>query len=610
MSPVEMNKDGKVFFERLDSSVQEPWAWRVLSCIRKFFPDADIWTTGGADKKYIDIRIGRKNIRSLKGRPVLFLQVTDSSKTKARLRIQRNHRKDASIEVTIDPVSFIDDIVLNAWFEKLAEHLTRWPDAMKGVGNVPANYIRSEMIDDLADEAELLPLPIISRRQVPLNQILYGPPGTGKTFNTVTAAMSIVAPESMVSYDERKPESRKALQEEFQRHLQSGQIVFCTFHQSFSYEDFVEGLRASSKNGELHYEVEPGLFKQLCERADLGTTASDDPFDKAIEVLVERCSDPEARPLLATVKGKKFEVEFQGNKTFRVFPRESSVENPYYVANIESVRKLYQGQDKKGMYNTSYVAGMLKYLKEECRLPEYRPLKQTAGDRRNFVLIIDEINRGNVSRILGELITLIEPGKRSGNPEALSVVLPYSKQHFSIPSNVYIIGTMNTADRSLVGLDIALRRRFAFTEMAPDPERLADIDIGNINVGDLLRVINQRIEVLLDREHCIGHAYFLGLNNESTLADLAYIFSYQIIPLLQEYFFEDWERISWVLNDQNKPGVTHRFIVEPTDLQENMASLFGKQAQSLQSKRWRLNTLAFEFEESFTGILSVEVAKL
>lgn len=205
---------------------------------------------------------------------------------------------------------------------------------------------------------------------------------------------------------------------------------------------------------------------------------------------------------------------------------------------------------------------------------------------------------------------MIEPGKRAGNPEALSVVLPYSKQPFSIPSNVYIIGTMNTADRSLVGLDIALRRRFAFTEMAPDPERLADIDIGNINVGDLLRVINQRIEVLLDREHCIGHAYFLGLNNESTLADLAYIFSHQIIPLLQEYFFEDWERISWVLNDQNKLTVTHRFIVEPTDLQENMASLFGKQAQSLLSKRWRLNALAFEFEESFTGILSVEVAKL
>ncbi|MEE3591218.1 AAA family ATPase, partial [Pseudomonas aeruginosa] len=123
------------------------------------------------------------------------------------------------------------------------------------------------------------------------------------------------------------------------------------------------------------------------------------------------------------------------------------------------------------------------------------------------VLIIDEINRGNVSRIFGELITLIEQSKRAGAEEALSVVLPYSKQRFSVPQNVYLIGTMNTADRSLAGLDIALRRRFEFREMPPRPELLDDVRIGGLNVGQLLRTMNQRIEVLLDRDHCLGHAY-------------------------------------------------------------------------------------------------------
>ncbi|MCC0297081.1 McrB family protein, partial [Pseudomonas aeruginosa] len=132
------------------------------------------------------------------------------------------------------------------------------------------------------------------------------------------------------------------------------------------------------------------------------------------------------------------------------------------------------------------------------------------------VLIIDEINRGNVSRIFGELITLIEQSKRAGAEEALSVVLPYSKQRFSVPQNVYLIGTMNTADRSLAGLDIALRRRFEFREMPPRPELLDDVRIGGLNVGQLLRTMNQRIEVLLDRDHCLGHAYFIPLKTEPT----------------------------------------------------------------------------------------------
>lgn len=604
MSPEDLNQDGKIFLERLKDD-ERNWVLKALTCVRRNFVDADIWTTGGVDSKYIDIRVGVKKTGKIKGRPLLYLQKIAGSK--ARISLNSDYRDGAGIAATIDMSASAGDVALNAWLRKLKLHLSDWPEAMHGDGNVPAKYGISEINKTEPDGAGLPPS-VYDERIIPLNKILYGPPGTGKTFNTVTAAMEIVEPESVQNYNERDPQSRQNLQTAFQQYLQSGQIVFCTFHQSFSYEDFVEGLRATSEQGQLQYAVESGIFKQLCERAKLGTTAAEDPFDKAIAVLAELCSDPEARPVLSTRRGKKFEVEYEGSKTFRVFPKESTVLDPYYVANIELVRKLYHGHDKKGMYNLSYVEGMLKYLKEQCGLPTYQQAQSAAQQRRNFVIIIDEINRGNVSRIFGELITLIEPGKRAGNAEELSVVLPYSKERFNIPSNVYIIGTMNTADRSLVGLDIALRRRFAFTEMAPNPDRLSNLNIGTLNIGELLRVINQRIEVLLDREHCIGHAYFLGLSEQSDLVDLAYIFDHQIIPLLQEYFFEDWERISWVLNDQNKPDPAHRFIVEPTQADESVEVLFGKGSDALKNKRWRLNRGAFVLEQSFIGILPASKA--
>ena len=168
-------------------------------------------------------------------------------------------------------------------------------------------------------------------------------------------------------------------------------------------------------------------------------------------------------------------------------------------------------------------------------------------------MIIDEINRGNISRIFGELITLIEPSKRLGEAEALTVKLPYSKnQDFGVPNNLYIIGTMNTADRSLALMDTALRRRFDFIEMMPQPELIKDkdnrpIEINGVKIQEMLKVINQRIEALYDREHTIGHAFFMGLNNNSKIEDLALILRNKILPLLEEYFFEDWEKITNVL---------------------------------------------------------------
>ena len=221
-----------------------------------------------------------------------------------------------------------------------------------------------------------------------------------------------------------------------------------------------------------------------------------------------------------------------------------------------------------------------------------------------YVLIIDEINRGNISKIFGELITLIERTKRAGESEALEVILPYSKKRFTVPPNVYLIGTMNTADRSLAVLDIALRRRFAFKEMPPRPELLDSINIGGVNIGALLRRMNERIELLLDRDHCLGHAYFMSLKDNGPLEDLAFIFRQQILPLLQEYFFEDWERIAWVLNDQNKPEKDQTAFVQK--ISTSLEAMFGAQTSSdLQNadRRWRVNAKAFSNIESYIGIL-------
>ncbi len=220
----------------------------------------------------------------------------------------------------------------------------------------------------------------------------------------------------------------------FDQFRTEGRVGFVTFHQSFSYEDFIEGMRAVVENGMINYKVESGIFKQIATKS---------------------ASDPS---------------------------------NPY-------------------------------------------------------VLIIDEINRGNISRIFGELITLIEPTKRAGNSETVEVVLPYSREKFTVPNNLYLIGTMNTADRSLALMDTALRRRFDFVEFMPKPEKLPT-DVEGVNLRQLLTTMNQRIEALYDREHTIGHAFFM---NVKTIQDLELVFQRNILPLLEEYFFEDWDKISQVL---------------------------------------------------------------
>jgi 5-methylcytosine-specific restriction endonuclease McrBC GTP-binding regulatory subunit McrB len=208
---------------------------------------------------------------------------------------------------------------------------------------------------------------------------------------------------------------------------------------------------------------------------------------------------------------------------------------------------------------------------------------------KNRVFIIDEINRGNISKIFGELITLLEPSKRIGAKEQLRAILPYSGQNFGVPDNVYLIGTMNTADRSIALIDTALRRRFSFVEMQPDPSTLTDVLVEGIDISEMLDTINKRITVLLDREHTIGHSYLLSLKTDPTIENLSMIFENKILPLLQEYFYDDYEKIQLVLGDNQKPDNSTRFVVKKTDA----LKLFGN-ADIDFPEYYEINSAAFK----------------
>ncbi|ECQ5935938.1 AAA domain-containing protein, partial [Campylobacter jejuni] len=409
------------------------------------------------------------------------------------------------------------------------------------------NYYRAFLIDYYEQDifiTERVQSEESNMKIIPLNQILYGPPGTGKTYHTIDKALEIISKEEKIqipSEDDRI--NRKKL---FDEYVKNGQIVFTTFHQSYGYEEFVEGIKphidSEENSKEIKYEIKDGIFKELCEKA-LENRDSIKNFNFYIDKLKEKVKIDDNNPeKYFELPNTKYSIQYRNGKTFRIKFDDMSKNHKDYPVSIDNIEKLYKTSNIDEIYNSAYVRAILNYLKLQG-LEDYKEKDEKVN--LPYIIIIDEINRGNVSKIFGELITLIEASKRIGEKEELKVTLPYSGEKFGVPKNVYIIGTMNTADRSITSLDTALRRRFEFIEMMPDVSKLS-MDCEGINLQELLKAINTCIEYLLDREKTIGHAFFIGVEN---LNDLKSIFQNKIIPLLQEYFYNDYALINAVLND-------------------------------------------------------------
>ncbi|EAK8334380.1 McrB family protein [Campylobacter jejuni] len=422
---------------------------------------------------------------------------------------------------------------------------------------------------------------------IPLNQILYGSPGTGKTYHTIDKALEIISKEEKIqipSEDDRI--NRKKI---FDEYVKNGQIVFTTFHQSYGYEEFVEGIKPIIDNDEnsqeVKYDVKDGIFKELCDKSLKNYILSmqnenEIDLDKLIFEFANYINQDFLNkgnefPLENKVSIKKILLNFKDE--YCSFSLGGSIKSPQSLTidiikrdylNFKN-KKILSFKDIKPKYDSQsdYHGNAIYYFMFYNKLKEFENIQNEKFKikkeiLKSYIIIIDEINRGNVSKIFGELITLIEPSKRIGEKEELKVTLPYSGKEFGVPKNVYIIGTMNTADRSITSLDTALRRRFEFIEMMPDVSKLS-IDCEGINLQELLKAINTRIEYLLDREKTIGHAFFISVEN---LESLKKVFKNRIIPLLQEYFYNDYALIDAVLNKNGMLEIS----VENKDYLKNM----------------------------------------
>ena len=436
-----------------------------------------------------------------------------------------------------------------------------------------------------------------------LNTILYGPPGTGKTYETTRMALEII--DGKVIEGPLTDISIKR----YRDLVKEGRIGFVTFHQSFSYEDFVEGLRpvtsddgsedSSDASGTIRYLPKDGVFKAFCDRArNAGVTEGHD-----VHVWKISLNGTGQNPIRTDcLNNCRIRIGFDdlepeggvipdgtGHAVVNTFWNRMSVgdvvcscwsedevdaigivkSKARYDETLGSFRhvrdvnwmKIYKGQDKLYLRDLNGGKRMTLSSVYELGNVQLRDLFDAAGiepagvaptEDLPYVFIIDEINRGNVSAILGELITLLEEDKRLGACQERTVELPYSRAPWGVPGNVYIIATMNTADRSLTQLDTALRRRFSFREMAPDSSVITGREdngiVEGVNLASLLDEMNKRIRALYDRDHAIGHSVLLGVES---LNDLRDAFAEGVIPLLEEYFFDDPVKMRIVLNDSD-----------------------------------------------------------
>jgi AAA domain (dynein-related subfamily) len=411
---------------------------------------------------------------------------------------------------------------------------------------IDISFFESLVIEQEDEDEDQNEFENIGDTEFPKNMILYGPPGTGKTFKTVELTLRICGLWREDFHTKRKEAIKlfKSLQD-------VGRVEFITFHQSISYEEFVEGLSAEVKDETVHYKIRDGVFKKICERAS----------KKNVFHVFK----------VGTQIGN-YEVVHIDSSLICVRNSAGAV-SPIPIDLVEDIAKnIRNGQctledvrrgesENKELISKKYDNYILGYKSILSSLVEYYMKQMNDSTKENYVLIIDEINRANISKVFGELITLIEEDKREGELNEVRVRLPYSQSLFFVPRNLYIIGTMNTADRSIALMDVALRRRFHFEEVMPQPELLGSIEFDGqeIDLGELLETINKRLTILLDRNYTIGHALFMGVK---TLRDLVKVIKFKLIPVLQEYFYGDWEKIGIVLGDYLKQDASLRLVVE------------------------------------------------
>lgn len=416
-----------------------------------------------------------------------------------------------------------------------------------------------------------------NKDNIPLNQILYGPPGTGKTYNTVVKAMEIIDGKKYTDNKGNLLEGVEydVLKKSFDDAKSKHRIEFITFHQSYSYEEFVEGIKPyipkdiwkidkdeidkqfkKQKKGQknilpdVKYIGQKGIFKDVCDRAAIVKPS----FDNIKEYFNNHYEEYDYK----TPEEMPFKIKEIKEKAITIIPENGKTPFDLQYEHIEQLKNIDKdaiSQDDLKAYceneNTtlnSYTSWYGSYY--PAIVNTFKKIEKKLKQKK-YVLIIDEINRGNISKIFGELITLIEEDKRKKVYEdgkkynTLEVTLPYSQDTFSVPNNLFIIGTMNTADRSIANVDIALRRRFKFVEMMPQKDIVADYGCNFDKVFDKL---NKRIAALLDRDHQIGHSYFIkDKYKDADVNTLKDIWFDSVMPLLNEYFYGDWEKLQAIL---------------------------------------------------------------
>ena len=595
------------------------------------------FSDGKISKQYIAVVFGDPKNKEMIDfyKPVLEICDIEFEEDKYKYKKQLKGNWESNLRQFLNgPVKKINQLIKEQDLEdKLCISDSTFQKTYSNIVNVKNNPSLFESHDD--DEGSKISMKMLS----PKNTILYGPPGTGKTYNSKQLAVEFVTEASLADA------TREEINDLYDDYVNSGQIVFTTFHQSMGYEDFIEGIKpvVDDDSGDLSYSVENGIFKELSLRAkdNLRKSKLDDTAteqDQYLENLMQEFkSSIEEQvvdsPLRLTKSTKIVDVEEDCLR----YRRDSLSENAkgakitfadlkhMHINSVLSRPDVTKLQGLKGRTTYLFKAyELLKEFEENTFTTMGVQDASTAENLNHYVIIIDEINRGNISSIFGELITLIEKDKRIGMPEALELVLPYSKEKFGVPANLHIIGTMNTADRSIEALDTALRRRFTFEEMMPDSSlvknnpylqlakfwvdqnenglseevyRAKELELLKwLNINDeedyhenkakilrkfgkdedllsysdspqyieqvtkfysskgwqfnpirldkVLERINVRLVYLLDRDHTIGHSFFMEVNS---LSDLRKVFTNQIIPQLKEYFYGDWNKIGMVL---------------------------------------------------------------